>query len=175
MTETAIQTQTRSFTRLAEIALIGIALAASVACGGSGGGGSDTAPSPTGLSNVTGTVTTQWGDIQVTSEVGPPNWSKLEASADAAISRIASQHKYASFQGVRVVVANECSGGGQQCYGRYYPGEKVIVALQGYENVLEHELQHHACHDLGLGNVRGGECCRLQDHPGGYDLSCNPV
>lgn len=166
-------TQTR-IARLTEIALIGIALLGTVACGGSGGGG-DRAPSPTGLSAVNGTVSTQWGTMQVTSEVGEPDWGKLQVSADQAISRIASQNRYTTFGDVRVVVSNECSGGGQQCYGRYYPESKTIVALTGYENVIEHELQHHACHDLGLDNVLGGECCRLQDHHPGYDLNCNAI
>ena len=170
-------TARRPNAHLTRITLAALSLVVTIGCGGSGGGGSSDAapPSPTGLSNVSGTVSTQWGDIQVTSEVGEPNWAKLEQSADQAISRIASQDKYTNLSGVRVVVSNECSGGGQQCYGRYYPGDKIIVALAGYENVIEHELQHHACHELGLGNVRGGECCRLQDHPGGYDLSCSSV
>lgn len=169
-------TTTRSIARIARTALVATAFLGTVACGGSGGGGSsDPVSSPTGVTSQTGTITTQWGDIHVTSEVGDINLAKLQASADEAIGRIASQNKHASMSGVRVLVSNECDGGGQSCYGRYYPDQKLIVALAGYEQVLEHELQHHACHDLGLGNVRGGDCCRLQDHPGGFDLSCNAV
>jgi hypothetical protein len=41
---------------------------------------------------------------------------------------------------------------------------------QGIENVLDHELQHRFCHQLG----HSGSCCTLQDHPGGFDLSCQP-
>ena len=171
-------THTQIF-RIARTALVATAIVGTVACGGGGGGGGaatgDPISSPTGVSQQSQTISTQWGDVVVRSEVGEINVAKLEAGIDEAIGRIASQDKYTSLQGVQVVVSNECSGGGQSCYGRYYPEQRLIVALAGYEQVVEHELQHHACHDLGLGNVRGGECCRLQDHPGGYDLSCNQI
>lgn len=159
----------------AKLAALAIALLGSAACGGSGGGGDAAPPSPTTLTSQSRTISTQWGDLRVTSEVSNPDWSALEAGADEAIRRIAEQDKHVSFDGVQVLVSTECSGGGQACYGAYYPDQKLIVALAGYERVVNHELQHHACHGLGLGNAKGGECCRLQDHPGGYDLSCNAI
>ncbi|MDX1630786.1 MAG: hypothetical protein R3234_02905 [Thermoanaerobaculia bacterium] len=159
-----------------EVTATAVILTLGLALGGcSSGGGSSNSSSPTSVTTQTRTITTQWGDMSASSEVENPNWNQAERGADQGIQKIASQGHRVSLEQVRVLVSDDCNGGGTACNGRYYPEDKLIVARAGYEQVLGHELQHHACHELGLDEKYGSECCRLQDHPGGYDLSCNPI
>lgn len=161
--------------KLLEVTTTALILTLGVALGGCSSGGGSGGSSPTGVTTQTRTITTQWGDMDASSEVENPNWTAAERGADEGIQKIASQGRRVSLEQVRVVVSDECNGGGTACNGRYYPDEKLILARAGFEQVLNHELQHHACHELGLDKKYGSECCRLQDHPGGYDLSCNAI
>ncbi len=57
------------------------------------------------------------------------------------------------------------------CVGYVDLGHKKIYMREGYERVLEHEIQHILAFKLG----RSRECVALQDHPGGFDLMCRRI
>ena len=91
----------------------------------------------------------------------------IERGYDKARAQIGSYADNFSVDGLLLIVH---AGPFDGAVGRYRSSDDVIEMAEGVENVLSHELQHRFCHQLG----RDSECCRLQDHPGGYDLLCDP-
>ena len=140
-----------------------------LATGCSGGGGGSNPVAPAG---PTAALQTSWGSVTVSTNGNPFNFDKADASVqrgyDKARSQIGAQADSLRLDGLQISVQDGTFDG---AVGEYHPNHDVIEMAAGVENVIAHELQHRFCHQLG----NSGPCCTYQDHPGGYDLSCNPI
>jgi len=152
----------RTLTTLSTTALLLLA-----AAGCSDGGAGPTAPTGAGI-----VIQTSYGPVQV--DTGGHDFDPAEAveaiergyaQAREQIGAAADRH---TLNGMRVVVRSQLS---QPAYGVYHPASDQVEVLTGVERVLRHELQHRFCYRMNLPE----ECCFLQDHPGGYDLSCRKI
>lgn len=137
----------------------------SAACSGSD-------KSPTASSSPKLTLHTQWGDATVLTNghaFDPDRaLAAIERGYDRARVQIGDTADAVSISGLGIVVKPGPFAG---AIGEYHSRSDLIEIAQGIENVLAHELQHRFCHQLG----NGGSCCSYQDHPGGFDLRCQPI
>lgn len=134
---------------------------------------SETASSPTEPTGLSASaIMTAYGTVRL--DTGGCDFDPAEARAaidrgyDQARSQIGAHADSISLDGLLVVVH---PGPFDGAVGRYSPADDVVEMAEGVERVLRHELQHRFCYELN----RSQECCLLQDHPGGYDLFCDPL
>jgi len=141
-----------------------------LACSGSSS--SPTAP-PTQAPSIK--VATQWGPIDLsTGECGQVDtdllvdsvikgYQRARAAAGSVVDSI-------TLEGMTMHGQADLKCSGTAAYGCYFFNRDQVLFRCGYENVIEHELQHRFCDQL----KRPCDCYQT-DHPGGVDLNCQPI
>ncbi len=142
----------------------------SLACSGSSS--SPTAP-PTQASSIK--VATQWGAIALsTGACGEVDTDLLVDSVIKGYQRAravaGSVVDSITLEGMTMRGEPDLKCRGTAAYGCYFFNRDQVLFRCGYENVIEHELQHRFCDQL----KRPCDCYQT-DHPGGVDLNCQPV
>lgn len=167
MTTTA--RSSHSIQRLTALVLILPTLVFAACSGGSGGPTSPTDPS--GGAGMTASLSTQWGVLEFQTNGHAVDFDRALRSVtqgyDKSRAQIGSQADGIRLDGYRVTVMPAS----WELNGQHLRSSREIRMRAGVENVLEHELQHLFAWELG----RYGDCKTLQDHPGGFDLHCNPL
>ena len=120
-------------------------------------------------------VATQWGPIALTAgECGQIDTGRLADSVVKGYQRAAAVAGPAvesvTLEGMTMHGEPDLSCSGIAAYGCYYFDRDQVLFRCGYENVIEHELQHRLCNQLH----RPCDCHQV-DHPGGVDLNCQPI
>lgn len=140
-----------------------ILLGVYVACAlGGCSGGSPTAP------ETVQRVETAYGTVTVSGDLDSQD---VRRYVERGYERVRAQGFELGAHGAYVVVTTgPVEDRGYR--GQYHAEDDVIEVVEGYPSVIDHETQHRAaCYQLSI----PGECCRLQDHPGGFDLHCRTV
>lgn len=157
--------------RSSRLRLFGLTLAVALA-GCSGGSGSPTSPTePAGPAASNLSLATRWGDLVVEANGYAVDLDRARASIERGYAKGRSQ------------IGDEVDGMWLAGYcitvmppdwelnGQHLRDRREIRIRAGTETVLAHELQHFFAWELG----RFSDCRTYQDHPGGYDLLCNPL
>lgn len=156
----------------ARTALVALAIALpTLACSGSGS--SPTSPSVAGL--LPTEITTRWGSLTlVAGDCGGVDSERIAASVADGYRRAASVAgavvDTVSLEGMMMRGISDLDCGGAAAYGCYFFDRDEVLFRCGYENVVEHELQHRLCDRLDR------SCdCHMVDHSGGTNLNCQPI
>lgn len=140
------------------------------ACSG-GSGSSPTSPTAAGAESMVASLSTPWGEIEVQTNGHPVDFDRVYDSVvagyDQGRSQVGDRVDGFRLDGYRLVVMPSDWG----LNGQHLRGSREIRMRAGVERVMRHELQHLFAWELG----RFDQCKTLQDHPGGYDLHCNPL
>jgi hypothetical protein len=141
-----------------------LVLAIAGCSGGSGGASSPTAPSAGPVS----VLSTQWGDLQVQANGYAVDLDRARASIAVGYEKGRRQMgpdiDRIWLSGYRITVMPSDWG----LNGQHVRESRELRIRAGFENVLEHEVQHVFAWELG----RYSDCRTYQDHAGGYDLHC---
>ena len=163
---------TRSFTNPRILScLLGLVLAmGATACSGGSGSGGPSSPTAPAL-EAAPMLSTQWGELTVQSNGYIVDLARARASIEEGYAKarrqIGSEADRMWLAGYRITVMPP----DWHLNGQHLRDQREIRIRAGVENVLEHELQHLFAWELG----RFSECRTYQDHPGGFDLLCNPL